>query len=52
MWQRDQVPQKIKLALVKVLEDLEAVILISKNPNLEKLKGFKKLTLSEKIITG
>lgn len=38
---------KIKLALVKVSEYLEAAILISEISNLEKLESFKKLTLLE-----
>jgi len=43
----EQVPQRTKLALLKVLQDLEAAILLSDIPNLQKLEGFKKLILSE-----
>jgi len=38
----EQVPQKTKLALVKVLQNLEAAIQLSDIPNLQKLEGFKK----------
>jgi len=38
----EQVPRKTKVALVKVLQDIEAAIQISDIPNLQKLAGFKK----------